>query len=109
MEEKNREPVRGPILGHVAGIPVANTAYSGDLIVMTVDDLFYRLYCLDHLPNPDTDVGFEAKMVEGEAICAELRRKGLSDKQINNRRYPDQSKAENKTTWWERMTRIFRS
>lgn len=69
------EAKRGPILGYVGGIGVANVSYSGNLAEMTVDQLRSRLRQLEDMPNPDTDVGFEAKMVEMEAIREELKKK----------------------------------
>jgi len=105
MEEKNRSP----ILGYVGDIPVANTAYSGNLVEMTVEQLKDRYQELRNKPDPDSDEGFEAKMQEMDAICNELKKKGLSDEEVADIRYPNRPKTENKRTWWGRIVRIFRS
>ena len=78
--EKNR----GSILGYVGDVPVVNTAYSGNLAEMTIQQLKDRLWDLRHAPDPDTDEGFEAKMIEIDAIQAELKKKG------------------HKEPWWEK-------
>ncbi|MFH1780547.1 MAG: hypothetical protein ABH841_00855 [Candidatus Nealsonbacteria bacterium] len=66
-------------MGYIGDIVVANVSYSGDLSKMTIQELRDRLWHLDNTPNPDTDEGFEAKMVEIDAIKEELKRKGYKD------------------------------
>ncbi|MEK9135279.1 MAG: hypothetical protein AAB451_03190 [Patescibacteria group bacterium] len=104
MAEKNR----GPILGYVGGIPVVNTAYSGNLKEMTVQQLEDKLWRLNNTPEPDSDEGFEAKMQELDAICDELKKKGLSEQVIADIRYPDRPKPEEKITWRQRIVRMVR-
>lgn len=106
MEEKYK---RSRILGYVGDVPVANTAYSGDLEKMTIEELAARHRELEKEPDPDSDEGFEAKMQELEAIRAELKKKGLSDEEVGDICYPNRPKLENKITWCKRITRIFRS
>ena len=109
MEEKKRSP----ILGYVGDVPIANTAYSGNLAEMTIDQLSLRFWKLRDKPAPDSDEGFEAKMREMDAICEEFKKKGLSDDEVADIRYPNRlpnyPKIVDRTTWWGRITRIFRS
>lgn len=71
------EEKRGPILGHVGDIPVANPYYSGNLIGMSPKRLQARLEELNAADpgDEDSDEGFMARMDEMDAIKAEIKRR----------------------------------
>ena len=71
------EEKRGPILGYVGDVPVANPYYSGKLAGMTVEQLQARLRKLSVADeaDEDSDEGFMARMDEMDAVKAEIKRK----------------------------------
>lgn len=71
------EEERGPILGHVGDIPLANPYYSGELSGLTIEQLQARLRQLSAADpdDEDSDEGFMARMDEMDAIKAEIKRK----------------------------------
>lgn len=71
------EEKRGPILGYVGDIPVANRYYSGKLSQMTLEQLQAKLRELSAADeaDEDSDEGFMARTDEMDAIRAEIKRK----------------------------------
>lgn len=71
------EVERGPILGHVAGVPVANSSYSGELSGMTLEQLQsrFRVLLATDPDDEDADEAFMARGEEMDAIRDEIERR----------------------------------